>query len=145
MHLIAKPLLVSVVVLIAVLSIAWTADAAAPSVTPEKRIASFCSASGDVCYGIFNRSGKVYLRITTAARYFKRYNLCVRLLPPGSDATHAQRCGSFPVFRQGGSTWGSSINYARQYPVTDPGRYRVAWKLGSGPLGRPLYFRLPLS
>ena len=90
-----------------------------------------------------NRSGKVYLRITTAARYFKRYNLCVRLLPVGTDGTHAQRCGSYPVFRQGGSTWGSSINYARQFPITDPGRYRVTWKLGSGPLGPALYFRVP--
>src|SRR2546430_6962148 len=76
----------------------------------------FCSPTGDVCYGIFNRGGKVYLRITTAARYFKRYNLCVRLLPVGADATHAQRCVSYPVFRQGGSTWESSINYARHFP-----------------------------
>src|SRR5256885_11862556 len=97
----------------------------------QKTIASYCSPSGDVSYGIFNRSGKVYLRITTAARYFKRYNLGVRLLPAGTDATHARRCGSYPVFRQGGSTWGSSINYARQFPITDPGRYRVMWKLGS--------------
>lgn len=142
MRLIAKPRLVSLVLL--ALSVAWTA-AAAPAAPGEMRIASYCSSTGDVCYGIFDRSGKVYLRITTAARYFKRYSLCVRLLPTGSDAAHAQRCGSFPVFRQGGSTWGSSINYARQYPVTDPGRYRVTWKLGSGPLGPPLYFRLPLS
>ena len=56
-----------------------------------------------------------------------------------------QRCGSFPVFRQGGSTWGSRVNYARQFPVKSPGRYRVTWKLGSGPLGPALQFRLPLS
>ncbi len=143
MRSIAKPWLVSVV-LLAAGSIAWTA-AAAPAAPREERIASYCSSTGDVCYGIFNRGGKVYLRITTAARYFKRYSLCVRLLPTGSDAAHAQRCGSFPVFRQGGSTWGSSINYARQYPVTNPGKYRVSWKLASGPLGPPLYFRLPLS
>jgi len=111
----------------------------------EKKIASYCSSSGDVCYGIFNRSGKVYLRITTAARYFGRYKLCVRLLPPGLGAEHALRCGSFPVFRQGGSTWGSTVNYARQYPVTVPGRYRVTWKLGASPLGPPLQFRLPLA
>lgn len=144
MRLSAKSRLLALPVLLVVLAIA-TSSAAGSATARPKTIATYCSSSGDVCYGIFNRSGKVYLRITTAARYFKRYNLCVRLLPPGTDGSHAQRCGSFPVFRQGGSTWGSSVNYARQYPVTDPGRYRVSWKLGSGPLGPPLYFRLPLS
>ena len=137
-----KTCLVTAATLIAVLSTALTADARTTA-PPQKTIASYCSSSGDVCYGIFNRRGKVYLRITTAARYFKRYNLCVRLLPIGSDGSHAQRCGSYPVFRQGGSTWGSSINYARQFPITDPGRYRETWKLGSSGLGPPLYFRLP--
>lgn len=137
-----KSCLVTAATLATGLATAFAADAGTTAL-PQKRIASFCSSSGDVCYGIFKRSGKVHLRITTAARYFRRYNLCVRLLPAGSDATHAQRCGSYPVFRQGGTTWGSSINYARQFPVTDPGRYRVTWKLGSSALGPPLYFRLP--
>jgi hypothetical protein len=104
-------------------------------------IASYCSPSGDVCYGIFKRGGKVSLEITTAAKYFNRYTLCVRRTRPAAP----QRCGSFPVFRQGGSTWGSRVNYARQFPVKSPGRYRVTWKLGSGPLGPALQFRLPLS
>ena len=125
-----------------------TALSAAPGASDaragDKRIASYCSASGDVCYGVFARSGKVFLRITTAARYFKRYTLCVRLLPAnGGGAEHLLRCGSFPIFRQSASTWGSSVNYARQYPVTTRGRYRVVWKLPSGPLGPALFFRLP--
>jgi hypothetical protein len=120
--------------------------AGAPNAVNERTIASYCSASGDVCYGVFNRGGKVYLRITTAARYFARYRLCVRLLPAGAPgAEHAQRCGSFPVFRRGGGTWGSSVNYARQYPITSAGRYRVTWRLGANPLGPPLHFRLPLT
>lgn len=130
-------------VILAVLAVA-VSGAAAPTRSPEKKIASYCSPTGDVCYGIFSRGGKVYLKITTAARYFKRYTLCVRFLPAnGGGAVHALRCGSYPVFRQAGSTWGSSIDYARQYPVTDPGRYRVTWKLQKA-LGPPLYFRLPL-
>jgi hypothetical protein len=104
-------------------------------------IASYCSPSGDVCYGILNRGGKVSLEITTAAKYFNRYTLCVRRTRPAAP----ERCGSFPVFRQGGSTWGSRVNYARQFAVKSPGRYRVTWKLGSGPLGPALKFRLPLS
>jgi hypothetical protein len=133
-------------VTVAALVIAWTGAASgAPKAGGQKTIATYCSSSGDVCYGIFNRSGKVFLRITTAAHYFRRYTLCVRLLPPaGAGAERLQRCGLFPVFRQGGGTWGSSVKYARQYPVTRPGRYRVSWKLGATPLGPPLAFRLPL-
>jgi hypothetical protein len=108
---------------------------------PARALTSYCSPSGDVCYGIFKRGGKVSLQITTAAKYFTRYTLCVRRTRPAAP----QRCGSFPVFRQGGSTWGSRVNYARQFPVKSPGRYRVTWKLGSGPLGPALQFRLPLS
>ncbi len=145
MRLIRNSCLVTLTLLLVLLSIAVTAAPAAPAVPREKKIASYCSSSGDVCYGIFNRSGKVYLRITTAARYFGRYKLCVRLLPPSSGAEHTRRCGSFPVFRQSGSTWGSSVNYGRQYPMTVPGKYRVTWNLGASPLGPPLQFRLPLS
>jgi hypothetical protein len=124
--------------------LASAAAAESPGAVNEKTIASHCSSSGDVCYGIFNHAGRVYLRITTAAHYFGRYRLCVRLVPRGSGAEHALRCGSFPVFRAGGGTWASAVNYARQYPITNPGRYRVRWNLGATPLGPPLYFRLPL-
>jgi hypothetical protein len=110
-----------------------------------KTIASYCSTSGDVCYGIFKRSGKVSLEITTAARYFSRYTLCVRHLPPRSTPAYADRCGSFPVFRQSGSTWGSRVKYARQYPLTLAGTYRVTWKLAGSALGPALRFRLPVS
>jgi hypothetical protein len=110
-----------------------------------KTIASYCSTSGDVCYGIFNRGGKVSLEITTAARYFNRYTLCVRRLPPRSTPAYTQRCGSFPVFRQGGSTWGSRVNYARQYPLIFAGTYRVTWRLAGSALGPALRFRLPVS
>jgi hypothetical protein len=110
-----------------------------------KTIASYCSPSGDVCYGIFKRTGKVSLEITTAARYFNRYTLCVRRLPPRSTPAYAQRCGSFPVFRQSGSTWGSRVNYARQYPLTLAGTYSVTWKIAGSALGPALRFKLPIS
>jgi hypothetical protein len=79
--------------LFAVLSAAVAAAAAAVT-AGEKTVASYCSPSGDACYGVFNRGGKAHLRITTAALYLKRYTLCVRLLPAaGGGAEHAQRCG----------------------------------------------------
>lgn len=128
---------------IALVLAAATPAAGSPASGP-KTIASYCSPSGDLCYGILNRSGKVSLELTTAALYFKRYVLCVRRLPPRSTPEYAQRCGSFPVFRQGGPTWGSRVNYARQYPLKFAGRYRVTWKLAGRPLGPSLQFRLPV-
>ena len=117
---------------------ASTAPAAAPSL---RRIASHCSPSGDVCYGIFTRNRVVLLRISTAAHYFSRYTLCVK--GPGGGAAGYVRCGSFPVFRQSGSTWGSTVRHARQYPVVGPGTYRVTWMLNGQALGPTLRFRLP--
>jgi hypothetical protein len=118
---------------------------AANTDSEPKTIASYCSPSGDVWYGILNRSGTVSLEITTAAQYFKRYTLCVRRLPPRTTPDYAQRCRSFPVVRQSGSTWGSRVNYVRQYPLTFAGTYRVTWKLTGRSLGPALQFRLPLS
>jgi hypothetical protein len=149
-----------------VLATAMAAAAVRPEAPQARTIASYCSSSGDICFGIFNRGGKVFLQITTAARYFSRYTVCVTRLPRGKGAENAQRCGAFPLFRQSGSTWGSSVDFARQFvgPVSHPlvplpGRYQVTWKqvcshctpkarrhsAGGTPLGPSLYFRLPLS
>ena len=107
-------------------------------------LSSYCSPSGDVCYGVFKRDGHVSLEISTAARYFGRYTLCVkRIKPAGGGAANAQRCGSFPVFRQGHGTYGSRINYAKQYPIKTRGTYRVTWKAPVA-LGPSLQFKLPL-
>jgi hypothetical protein len=114
----------------------------ASSAAAPRTLASYCSPSGDVCFGVIDRSGAVYLELTTAARYFDRYRLCVR--PPGSGAAGLLRCGAFPVLRRS-SGWGSSVKYARQYPVVGPGTYTVTWRLGTKPLGRALHFRLPLT
>lgn len=127
------------VVSLVVASVAGSSAGAAPS---RKAIASYCSPSGDVCYGIFDRGGAVYLELSTAARYFGRYRLCV--LPPGAGAAGRQRCRSFPLLRRGPG-WGSSVKYSRQFPVVGPGTYRVTWKLGAKPLGPTLRFKLPLA
>jgi hypothetical protein len=160
----AKRLSPALLVLTAV--VALTTAPTSAGVASTGTVVSYCSASGDVCYGVFNRSGKVFLQITTAARYFSRYTLCVRLLPPGPSAENAQRCGAFPLFRQSGSTWGSAVNLVKQFvgPASHPsaprpGRYKVTWRQvcsrctpreqrhsarGSA-LGPALFFRLPLS
>jgi hypothetical protein len=115
------------------------APAAAGAAEKPRTITAYCSPSGDVCYGVLELDGRVVLQITTAARYFKRYTLCVR--PPG----RAARCGSFPMFRLAGSTWASNIRFARQFPYGGPGTYRATWKAGARRLGPSLSFRLPRS
>jgi hypothetical protein len=123
------------------LVLALAVSVPASTAAPAKALASYCSPSGDVCFGVLKRSGKASLEVTTAAKYFNRYTLCVRRVRPAGK----QRCGSFPVFKQGGGTWGSRVSYMRQFPDKTPGRYRVTWKLGATALGPSLYFRLPLS
>lgn len=103
---------------------------------PPKTLASYCSPSGDVCFGAIARRGAVRLELTTAARYFARYTLCVR--PPA----RARRCGSFPTFRGRLGTWYSSVRLTRFWG-TRPGVYRVTWRLRSGALGPTLRVRLP--
>jgi hypothetical protein len=95
---------------------------------------TYCSTSGDLCFGIQKQRGVVVLRITTIERYFPRYTLCVT--PP----TGRRACGSFPVFRSG-RVWGSRVRWQRQFPNAGRGRYRVQWRLPSGPLGPTLSFR----
>ena len=112
--------------------------AAAPGAGADQtRVKSYCSASGDVCYGIF-KTGSVYsFRLTLAAKYFSRYRVCVR--PMGK----ARTCKSFRVKRTGlGGQWGSNVYWSRNFPNV-PGRYRVTWLQGTSRIGPPLNFTLP--
>jgi hypothetical protein len=113
--------------------------AASPaSAADRKTLASYCSPSGDVCYGIVKRSRVVRFEITTAARYFARYTLCMRA--PASLGK--LRCGSFPMFRGRASTWYSSVRFRPTFPVGPRGVYRMSWRLGATPLGPTLRFRV---
>jgi hypothetical protein len=126
------------VTLAALLSAAACAATAAPAPPPRKTVASHCSPSGDICYGVVNRSGAVHFELTTPVRYFLRYRLCVR--PP----TGAARCRTFAM-RPARNTWGSVVRFARNFRYAGPGVYRATWRLGANPLGPTLRFRLPLS
>jgi hypothetical protein len=91
-----------------------------------------------LCFGVVNRSGAVYFDLTTFARYFTRYRLCVTA-PSGVES-----CRSFTV-RRAGQFYGSSVQWYRNFPNGGPGAYDVRWKLGPSPLGPRLRFRLPLG
>ena len=109
-----------------------------PVAAPLRRVLRhYCSPSGDVCYGTAARRGALYFELSSIERYFSRYRLCVR--PP----TGARTCRSFPV-RRTGQVYGSAVRWYRTFPNRGHGVYRVAWLLGSEPLGPALRFRVPL-
>jgi hypothetical protein len=121
--------------LCAALALAGAASAQREQLNP--RIATYCSPSGDVCYGILNSGRYIVFQLTLAARYFGRYRICVR--PPRG----ATLCKSFPV-RRVGSTYGGGVRWQRQFPNRGTGTYRVTWRQGTSALGPTLRFRLPL-
>jgi len=122
-------LLVTLTAGLAVAPLALSAD--------QGRVASHCSSSGDVCYGIFkSKLGAVRFQLTTAAKYFARYRICVR--PLGQTA----RCKSFRV-RKVGTNWGGTVSWQKNFPTAGPRRYRVTWKQHGRRLGPSLSFTLP--
>lgn len=102
----------------------------------HKRVKSYCSPSGDVCYGVFSGAGGYSFRLTLAAKYFQRYRLCVR--PLGQPRT----CKSFPV-KKTGAQWGGTVNWLRNFPIHGPRGYRASWWQSSHRLGPALTFYLP--
>jgi uncharacterized repeat protein (TIGR01451 family) len=97
-------------------------------------ISSWCSASGDVCYGRVRGRGPVRLGLTLAARYFKRYMLCVTA-PGGST-----KCHRFRVHHRNPGTWGSIVRWRSRFPDRGPGTYRATWTTRSGVLGPAISF-----
>lgn len=107
---------------------------AGSAVATTKPVGSYCSPSGDLCFGVARKNGAVSLDLTTFAQYFTRYTLCVK--PPDRAST----CRSFPI-RNKGRFYKSSVLWHRNYPNRGPGRYRVTWKFQQ-PLGPTLSFML---
>jgi hypothetical protein len=98
---------------------------------------SYCSTSGDVCYGISTgRAGNHRLSLTLAAKYFSQFRLCVR--KTGQPAT----CKRFGVVKTG-QTWGRTVIWERSFPLHGPGTYRVTWLHRGQRLGPALSFNLP--
>ena len=98
---------------------------------------SYCSASGDVCYGISTGSaGNHRLSLTLAAKYFSQYQLCVR------KPTQPAACKRFRVVKTG-QTWGRTVIWERTFPQHGPGIYRVTWLQRGRRLGPSLTFNLP--
>src|SRR3712207_3175130 len=119
-------------VTVAALAVAPAVAAVEP--TDRKHLARYCSASGDICLGIVRDKRGVVFQLTTMARYFPQYTLCVRA-PRGSMS-----CRTVSVVRQG-RVWGSQKRWPRQFGESGPGVYRVTWTQNGVPLGPTLRFR----
>jgi hypothetical protein len=97
------------------------------------RPTTYCSPSGDICQSTTKVDGIRWLRIGLAAKYFERYNLCVRA-PDDSRVCHR-----FEIRAQG-STFGSSVRWFRHFPHKGPGPYIVTWWTAGERVGRILGF-----
>jgi hypothetical protein len=99
---------------------------------------TYCSPSGDLCYGITTDQTGVKFRLSLFAKYFNRYRICVR--PPRGATT----CRSFPV-KKTARVWGGTVRWDRNFPQNrGNGTYRITWRQGTRALGPTLRFRLPL-
>jgi hypothetical protein len=95
---------------------------------------SYCSPSGDLCYGIRGSSNNPVLRIDSFVD-FGRYQLCVTA-PDGSRV-----CRLFRLREGDPDLFTSAVRWGRHYPARGGGIYRVRWKTGGEPLGPRLSFR----
>lgn len=106
--------------------------AAAPQASAAR---TYCSPTGDLCYGALAKKAPVKLRITLAARYFTRYRLCV------TGPRGPRECRRFGVRERGNGLWEGTVRWARHFPNRGDGRYRVRWFAQRRALGPAIAFR----
>lgn len=86
---------------------------------------SYCSESGDVCASTNKVDGKRLLRISTAAKYFDTYRVCVT----APDDSRTCRNGEMRD-GNGDGIWTGRINWSERFPNEGPGAYNVRWTSG---------------
>jgi hypothetical protein len=86
---------------------------------PRSGANAYCSPSGDVCIQVLEQPGDVLLEITTVAKYFSTYRLCVK----GPKSTV---CKSF-LMHASGSEYDSTVSWSKSFPNQGHGTYRATW------------------
>jgi hypothetical protein len=86
---------------------------------PRSSANSYCSPSGDVCIQVATQNGDVLLEITTVAKYFSSYKLCVR-------GPKSRVCKSFPIHASG-SEFDSKVSWKKNFPNQGHGAYHATW------------------
>jgi hypothetical protein len=95
---------------------------------------TYCSPTGDVCYGLVGSPPPVRLGITLAGHFFTRYRLCVTGPDGGTD------CHSFSVHAAPHGLFRSIVRWSRHFPNRGHGLYRARWRSGGHALGPPTTF-----
>jgi hypothetical protein len=93
---------------------------------------TYCSPSGDLCTGVFERDGRIKLQIHTFSLR-GHYHLCVR------QPNHDVRCHRFRLERHG-KIYKDVVDWARNFPHGQSGHYRVRWFKLYNHLGPALQF-----
>ena len=115
-----------------VIAVAASAAAVVPATASAR--STYCSKSGDVCYGVVKNSSPIRLQITTAAKYFSRYRLCIT----GPDG--GRNCHRFRVKKGANGTYHSTISWPKHYPYRGKGRYKARWYASGNALGPAVTF-----
>jgi hypothetical protein len=101
---------------------------------------SFCSVTGDVCYGAYGNYGRPAspdLVLDLKDMFFKRFTICV------TGPRHLRSCRHFKVHRQGAGGYGSRVRWSRHFPHDGRGIYHARWLWNRSPLGPPISFPIP--
>jgi hypothetical protein len=115
-------------------SLAVAASAAAILPATASARSSYCSPSGDVCYGVVKGSSPIKLQIILQAKYFSRYKLCIR------GPNNIRECRRFKIRKLKHGTYGSTVNVAKHFNFQGKGTYRARYSQGGQSLGPALTY-----
>jgi hypothetical protein len=110
------------------LAVAAAAVAVVPAAAQAK--SSYCSSSGDVCYGVVPGSSPVKLRIVLQAKYFERYKLCIK------GPNGRKDCARFRIKRLQHGQYGSTVKVGgKKFPFEGKGTYHARYTVNGHLLG----------
>src|SRR3954464_6142256 len=92
----------------------------------------YCSKSGDVCYQA--KGSPIKLKITTAAKYFSRYRLCI------TDPHGTRECHRFSMHAAKAGSYSSTVSWPKHFEYGGKGTYHARWYAGGNALGPRVAF-----
>lgn len=107
------------------------AAAPASATTPQVRagwtvVTSYCSPSGDICYGILRKGETVRFRLTAFGGYFKTVDFCVK-----KAGSRAWVCRERPLKQGKNDIYVAKIRWQGNYPTNGDAKRVVRFMKGS--------------
>ena|SRR5690242_9761716 len=93
---------------------------------------TYCSKSGDVCYQA--KGSPIKLKITTAAKYFSRYKLCI------TNPHGVRECHRFRMHKAAAGSYSSTVSWPKHFEYGGKGTYHARWFAGGNALGPRVAF-----